>query len=864
LIIDNNQLPKIPKGLFNKCSSLLSINFSNNQLSEIPDGLFDYCHGLSIIYFDNNKLSQIPKRLFDKCPKLFEINFGNNQLSKIKDGIFDHCPGLSYIYFDNNKLSKIPKCRFSKCPKLFWINFSNNQLCEIPDGLFDHCSDLSRVFFDNNQLFKIPKGLFDKCTKIFSISFSNNQLSEIPDSLFDNCKDLSEINFNQNHLSKISDHIFDHCLNLSRISFNMNQLSEIPKDLFNKCPKLLSISFSNNLLSEIPDSLFGNCKDLKEINFNQNQLSNIPDGLFNQCQNLSRISFNHNQLFILQDRIFDKCIELNNIDFSNNQLAKIPRRLFKNCHNLFKIDFSNNRIKMFHDDLLSRCDGYVQSFNFEKNNIEAVSFSSLKPLTTCSDINFTDNLLYNSKSLYSSMFQSIYLKKNGDLVYFDKGLMPTKINDNDQFKFYIEKYTNSKLHDSNSFYIFRNLDKSVVEKCFLAFYLSVSSKTYISIESLQSKFNQFLVSGHSLLDLFISVFGEIDDSKIINLKKLIDQLILKDTNLKNVEFLIRSEKSISQLCTRNISCHFETFFPNTFNELLSRVRQTNSKSADFKSEEFKSEEEKAFKSFCNYVAIKKEPSKIIFHLIDYTKCFNIALEKKNLEIAKFVVILLRYYVMVWSDFENVFWIKDLNVSKRDKCSMLARDALNKFNRNLFDQFEYIFENDLNEIVMFLMDIKKLDLLKPEQKKIEFLEYDLDRFNSKQTNTDYRIERSKYGQKRTEFLEFVRDNGEILKHDSVKQVLSEKWREKEAIQYYFDLLVFIVFVVFFTIYIESEGKTDLQQSARYISLIIACINLLLEVLQCMMHIVYRKFTKYITRYVLEIKKGFHTLFLPVFT
>ena len=189
--------------------------------------------------------------------------------------------------------------------------------------------------------------------------------------------------------------------------------------------------------------------------------------------------------------------------------------------------------------------------------------------------------------------------------------------------------------------------------------------------------------------------------------------------------------------------------------------------------------------------------------------------------------------------------------------------------------------------MFLMDIKKLDLLKPEQKKIEFhekidqlkpeqnkvefhekldqlkqeqnkiefLEYDLDRFNSKQTNTDYRIERSKDGQKRTEFLEFVRDNGEILKHDSVNQILTEKWREEEAIQYYFDLLVFIVFVVFFTIYIESEGKTDqnaaLQQSARYISLIIAIINLSMEVFQLIMHIIYKKFTKYITRYVFTL-------------
>jgi len=909
IYFSNNQLSEIPDGLFANCKDLYEIYFSNNQLSKLPDGLFDHCPSLSRIYFDNNQLSEIPKGLFNKCTFLYtisfsnnqlseipnglfancqilwETNFRNNQLSYIPDGLFDHCPSLSRIFFENNQLSEIPKGLFNKCTSLYTISFSNNQLSEIPnglfancqklretnfrknqlsnipDGLFDHCPFLSSIYFDNNQLSEIPNGLFDHCPFLSSIYFDNNQLSEIPNGLFANCQKLRETNFSNNQLSNIPDRLFANCERLWEIYFSQNQLSQLPDGLFANCKDLYEIYFSNNQLSQLPDGLIANCKDLYEIYFSNNQLSKLPDGLFDHCPSLSSIYFDNNQLFLLQDRIFDKCTQLKNIDFSNNQLAKIPRRLFKNCHKLFKIDFSNNRIKMFHDDLISHCEFAIQSFNFEKNNIEAVSFSSLRLLSKCYDINFTDNFLYNSKSLYSLMFQIVGQNK---YLHFDE----------------LDKYTNLHPYISidvlqhlsieypntnHNLIIFRNLDKSVVEKCFLAFYLSSSSKTEMSIDSLHSKFNQFLDSEITLLDLFISVFGEIDDSKIINLKKLIDNMILKDDKLENIEFLIRSEKSISQLCTRNISCHFDTFFPNTFKGLLSRVRQTNTKAADFKSEE-----ELAFKSFCNYVAIKKEPSKIIFHLIDYTECFNIALKNKNLEIAKFVVILLRYYVMVWSDFENVFWIKDLNVSKRDECSMLARDALNKFNRNLFGQFEYIFENDLNEIVMFLMDIKKLDLLKPEQKKIEFHEkidqkkpeqnkieflvYDIDRFNSKQTKPADRFERPKDGQKRTEFLfylwKLVKDNDENLKHESVKQIFNEKWHEKAAIKYYFDLLMFIVFVVCYNINMELDGKsyvnTTFQLSVWYISLIFAVINLLLEVIQCLMHIIYRKFIQYANR------------------
>ena len=114
--------------------------------------------------------------------------------------------------------------------------------------------------------------------------------------------------------------------------------------------------------------------------------------------------------------------------------------------------------------------------------------------------------------------------------------------------------------DSEIFFITRTLVNDEVEQYLLAFYLSTSSKSYETIKSFQSKFAFFnenitinsLLSEFSLLDLFISVFGEIDDSKIINIKKYIDQLIQKDKNVGNIEFLIRSEKSIIKLCTRNI------------------------------------------------------------------------------------------------------------------------------------------------------------------------------------------------------------------------------------------------------------------------------------------------------------------------
>ncbi len=150
-----------------------------------------------------------------------------------------------------------------------------------------------------------------------------------------------------------------------------------------------------------------------------------------------------------------------------------------------------------------------------------------------------------------------------------------------------------------------------------------------------------------------------------------------------------------------------------------------------------------------------------------------------------------------------------------------------------------------------MDNKKL-----EPNRREFLEYDLDRFNSKDNNLTKFFDlanffkRTEDGDKKKEFLQFAKDNELLLKHESVKQIFKEKWREKAAIKYYFDLLMIIVFVVFYTIYIELKGKIDVDatlQLAWCISLILAIINLILEIFQCLMHLIKGKFEKYKTRY-----------------
>ncbi len=594
----------------------------------------------------------------------------------------------------------------------------------------------------------------------------------------------------------------------------------------------------------------------------------MPNNLFNGCEKLKDISFNNNIISVLPENLFYRCKQLRTIYFNNNQILEIPEKIFHKCIRLTFINFASNQIKELLYDYFRSCTN-VRSLNLEKNNIQTVTFRSLEPLsnttydsTKTTDINLTNIYLQNSNSIYSMLFQHKYISL---LEY--SGLS----------NIYFCKEWDQPLFSSR-YFIIRQTDNVSVEKYFLAFYLSSSSKTSKAIHSLRLNFDQYDAKGmrypwdteFSLLDLFISVFGEIDDSKIINLAKYIDQMLSRDPNLQNIEFRIRSEKSFRKLCERNIYPHFETFFPNTFQELILQVRKPN-----IKTEDFRISEEWAFLSFCKNIAIKKNSDEIIFHLIDYEKCFNIALENKNCDIAKFIIILLRFYCKVWLEFENVSWVKDLTQSERDWCSRKAHDKLKEFNRNLLLKLEYIFENDMKEIVVFLLDIEKYDRLNYDKKEAakdaylkekekngnkgkgktatSFLEYDLDRYNSKQTDQKRRIvvEEAK---KKKEFLQFAKENDELLKHESVHHILNEKWHEKAAIEYYCDLFFFVIFVLSYTVYIEMEGTDDLypnwQLRAKFISLIIAVYNLIDEAVQCLLHTWYQKFIKYITRYVIQ--------------
>ena len=70
LRLSNNQLKKLPVGVFNGLANLESLHLDTNQLQTLPVGAFNGLTSLLGLNLDNNQLQTLPVGVFNGLPKL--------------------------------------------------------------------------------------------------------------------------------------------------------------------------------------------------------------------------------------------------------------------------------------------------------------------------------------------------------------------------------------------------------------------------------------------------------------------------------------------------------------------------------------------------------------------------------------------------------------------------------------------------------------------------------------------------------------------------------------------------------------------------------------------------------------------------
>ncbi|CAF0982172.1 unnamed protein product [Brachionus calyciflorus] len=651
------------------------------------------------------------------------------------------------------------------------------------------------------------KKFYDPRTKKFLCDHKNFYSLDFSFRYFE---DITEIRLRSNRISKLSKDLFDGCKNLKILDLGDNELNLNEHD-FDCCVNLEHLHLDFNNLKNLPFKIFSKNYSLKNLFLNNNNLKHLPKDLFKNNTCLQIVHLHNNEINTLDPEVFHNCFYLNEICLNNNFICKLPSNFFQGLKNLTHIYLNSNQIEKLDENLFVDCDN-LKTLDLECNKINGLGLKLINYFHTkkCF-LNIENNFDFNDTQwLFNLMFK------------FDK-IMNLNGSRRDYFlRFYGDVYNLTRSHldyycPEPRVEIFKRI------KCFIRkeqsdlneilylihyFYLKQDYKGF-SIRKIE-ELDQFKLS---VLDFLICVFQqEISTDKLLIFKDLFDLGMRQDPRSLNLEFKFFTSEVLIGFCQRNDLVLFEKLFPM---DLVRKfVNSNNTKLLD---------------SFSNFIFVTETKKlKDFFIKIDYLSCFEILFENQNEKMMKNLLLILKMTRMLtivdnqsYEDYINIPNIANLNESFLD-------EYLIEFFRNEWnDSIQLLLDNYIEENCKFInlnneekiknnvedLLIKKVET-KEKELKIDFFSNE----NDKDILTLIKIQK----------------NPEFLLHETTSILLNKKWRYLPRFIYFFQLALYLIFTVFYSIYgkvfISYENNKALIITSKVVCLILIIIFIKCEILK----------------------------------
>ncbi|KAL3847368.1 hypothetical protein ACJMK2_018290 [Sinanodonta woodiana] len=115
LDLSENQLLRLPRGVFQNMNTLLHLDISYNRLRQLVAGTFDDLVNLKYLYLANNSITDLEKGIFSKLRNLTEIHLEGNLISFIDTNALPiDSVVLNQVDLSQNPLTSVPEF-------VFWI-----------------------------------------------------------------------------------------------------------------------------------------------------------------------------------------------------------------------------------------------------------------------------------------------------------------------------------------------------------------------------------------------------------------------------------------------------------------------------------------------------------------------------------------------------------------------------------------------------------------------------------------------------------------------------------------------------------------------------------------------------------------------
>lgn len=198
LSFSNNELEEIPNIFDAKSKYVMGgVNFSNNKITKVSGGENFKGINASTVNLANNEFEIFPKEIFEAESPIMTLNLAGNKIKEIKEGDIvgkeddrnEKASYLNTIDLRFNKLSKLPDdFRATGMPYLKGIDISYNQFSEVPPQPLN-CSELGAIGIRHQRddkgariLRKWPVGI-TKCPSLYQLQIGSNDIRLVDEAM---------------------------------------------------------------------------------------------------------------------------------------------------------------------------------------------------------------------------------------------------------------------------------------------------------------------------------------------------------------------------------------------------------------------------------------------------------------------------------------------------------------------------------------------------------------------------------------------------------------------------------------------------------------------------------------------------------
>lgn len=324
LYLQNNNIKKLTKNVFNGLFTLQVLNLSNNKIVDIELGAFNISSNQNNLReLHLSVIMSLEPRLFVGLRSLKSLFLTKSVIPQLTEGAFRFLPTLEELNLQYNTFDSLESRTFIGLPSLRTLNFSHSLFDTLNKGVFNECSSVNILDLTNITLppaFELDfEGLSNlKTLFLRKINFNFGSVINLC-----GLQDLHHLHLQGNYLSDLGLFYLPCLSRLTFLSVENNNIFNLDSDTFKNLKELIILNLANNEIASLPYGLFQDLTKLEELHLENNIITHLNVGIFSPLKSLNYLNISSNRIdtFILWDSTFSNMINLRYLDLRFNKLA---------------------------------------------------------------------------------------------------------------------------------------------------------------------------------------------------------------------------------------------------------------------------------------------------------------------------------------------------------------------------------------------------------------------------------------------------------------------------------------------------------------------------------------------------------------